>query len=334
MTIAVGPLTRLFSRQMYAFIESRKNWYEPIPINKLLISEFNFWLRNLQKVNGLKIKAFPTTTKIVYSDASNTGYGGYIVERLSNVIARGDFTPSEKQTSSTYRELLAVKLILHSLSDKLRNENVLWFSDNINVSRIIEVGSRRQHLHNLAVNIFDLCVTHNITLQPSWIPREINTSADFLAKIIDSDNWGVDPETFRYIEQCFGKFSIDRFADDLNRKCDRFNTKFICPGSESVNCFTCDWSQDFNWVCPPISMIGDALKHVKLCKAKGVLLVPMWTSSYFWPLLTTNGESFNDFVESFLLLDPYYINYADCKSVFSGFAKFFTIALLINFERF
>lgn len=38
--------------------------------------------------NGFIFCKKPQTTKVVYSDASNNGY---IVERLDNIIARGDF---------------------------------------------------------------------------------------------------------------------------------------------------------------------------------------------------------------------------------------------------
>ena len=242
--------------------------------------------------------------------------GGYIVQRLSSVLAQGSFTPKEKLTSSTYRELLAVKFVLQSVGVHLKNETVQWFSDNINVSRIIEVGSRRPHLHKLAIEIFDICMCFNIKLQPSWIPREQNETADFLSKIKDTDSWGVDNETFDFIQRNFEKFTVDRFSDDLNKKLSNFNSKYHCPNTSGVNAFTYNWSGHFNWLCPPISMIGDAIKHLKLCHARGVLFVPMWPSSYFWPLLVAESNHFNDFVKNYLLLDPYFYNYASCKSVF------------------
>lgn len=227
--------------------------------------------------------------------------------------------------------MLAVKLILEALESKLANENVQWFSDNVNVARIIEVGNSKEHLQLLAIDIFGICLRSNINLFASWIPREQNATADFLSKINDTDNWSIDTESFLFIQKDFGTFTIDRFADDLNKKCDRFNSKYFCSGSESVNAFSCDWSGEFNWFCLPIRMVGDTLKHAKLCRADGVLLVPLWTSSYFWPLLSSDGEFFDSFVKSFILLDPFYINNTGCKSVFNGFANFYAIAMLLRF---
>ena len=37
-------------------------------------------------------------------------------------------------------------------------------------------------------------------------------------------------------------------------------------------------------------------------KAVGTLIVPMWKSSYFWPLLCNDGMHFNSFVKHWLCL--------------------------------
>ena len=54
----------------------------------------------------------------------------------------------------------------------------------------------------------------------------------------------------------FGTFTIDRFANNVNRKTERFISKFYCPNTEAVNCFTNDWKDERNYLCPPISLIG------------------------------------------------------------------------------
>jgi hypothetical protein len=49
---------------------------------------------------------------------------------------------------------VAVKQVLLSLIDHLRHESVLWHSDNWNVARILAVGSTKEHLQELALDIF------------------------------------------------------------------------------------------------------------------------------------------------------------------------------------
>lgn len=158
MSIAVGPLTRLFTKNMHVFIESSYSWSSLRPISFNLRTELLFWRSNLSRCNGLSMTINTQVNKVVYSDASDIGYGGYIVHALDKIIAKGQFDPEEKGTSSTYRELLAVKHILESFKSHLKSQRVQWFSDNVNVTRIINSGSTRNHLQSLAVDIYNICL--------------------------------------------------------------------------------------------------------------------------------------------------------------------------------
>ena len=62
-----------------------------------------------------------------------------------------------------------------------------------------------------------------------------------------------------------GKCTIDKIADDKNSKLPLFDSKFLCPRSEAVNVFLCNWHGEINWLCPPIYSIGDTLKHAAHC---------------------------------------------------------------------
>ena len=327
----LGPLSRLFTRKMYAFSNTSPAWDKHIRLTDEVKDELDFWITNVDEVNGFHLKRKHAHTKVVYSDASDHGFGGFTAQQLGNVIAKGTFTEREKATSSTHRELLAVEQVLVSLIKHLRHECVLWYTDNWNVSRILQVGSSKNDLQELALKIFALCVRNDIRILPCWIPREENQTADELSKHRDTDDWGIDNETFQYIQSRFGRFDIDRFADSRNTKVPRFDSRYHCVGCETINTFTASWSDTFNWLCPPIALIAATLKHAKLCQGKGVLMIPEWPSAYFWPLLTENGTHFQHFVKDVLVLDPFYINNSESSSVFNGFVDFRSLALLIEF---
>lgn len=328
---AVGPLSRLFTRRMYKFVQESDSWDRRIPLTDDVSEEIKFWIDNFNFINGYAIKSKHACTKIVYSDASAHGYGGFVAQKLGNEIAHGQFSADEKSESSTYRELAAVKYVLQSLRNKLAHERILWHSDNINVARIINVGSSKNHLQNLTLDIHRLCLRYDIEIISQWIPREVNELADEISKFNDTDDWGIDNESFAFIQKEFGIFTIDRFASSTNNKVVRFDARFHCPHAESINTFTAHWGNDFNWLCPPISLIGDTLKHAQLCRAKAVLFVPEWKSAYFWPLLTKDGNRFYSFVKQYRLLDPVYVNNSRSQSAFNGFADFRSLALLIEF---
>ena len=332
MSIALGNISRLFTRQMYKFVELRDSWDKKEFINAEVRNELNFWEKNLLSLNGFRIKENVAISRIVYTDASDKKYGGYIAEQLGNVIARGLFTDAEIRTSSTYRELLAVNRVLQSIGFLLKNQCVQWNTDNLNVTRIIKNGSTKEHLQALAVEVFQRCLFYDVEIVPCWIPREENILADEISKTVDTDNWSIDADTFQLIQQRFGNFTIDRFADNSNCKVVRFNSKFFCPGTENVNAFTENWRDEFNWLCPPVSLIAKTLRHMKYCKAVGVLLVPNWRSSYFWPLLTFDGINFDTFVKDILIVNPYFSCEAGLQTAFRGYANFLTYALLIDFQ--
>ena len=147
----------------------------------------------------------------------------------------------------------------------------------------------------------------------------------------DTDSWGVDKATFEYIEGNFGPLGVDRFADDRNKKVKVFNSKYYCPGSAHVNTFTTNWEGKNNWLCPPVKEISNTLKHLRLCKAYGTLLLPCWPSACWWPWLYPDGSYIATFVKRLLVLDPYYESYCD-NTVFTGYQAFKTLALEVDFS--
>ena len=69
--------------------------------------ELPFWKQSIGKVNGQPTWHSPSAVRIVHSDASNTGHGGYMVEHGMHV-AQGNWLEHEAKESSTWRELVAV----------------------------------------------------------------------------------------------------------------------------------------------------------------------------------------------------------------------------------
>ena len=92
----------------------------------------------------------------------------------------GQWTPLEAVRSSTWRELAAVWFVLLSVANSLTNHHVCWFTDNQNVVRILQIGSKKPDLHVVALKNLTMCIHNQILLKPDWIPRELNEKADYL----------------------------------------------------------------------------------------------------------------------------------------------------------
>ena len=83
------------------------------------LNHIKFWKDNLPEVNNKQFTSDLFCQSIVYSDASNTGYGGYIVETPTN-IAHSMWSECESIKHFICKELTAVNHILLSMVNILK----------------------------------------------------------------------------------------------------------------------------------------------------------------------------------------------------------------------
>lgn len=78
----------------------------------------------------------------------------------------------------------------------MAGRRVKWLTDNQGVMYIIRSGSKKEHLQEGAIEIYNDCLTHNVKLEVEWIPHSANEYADVISRIIDYDDWCLDPNLF------------------------------------------------------------------------------------------------------------------------------------------
>ncbi len=286
--LVTGNMSRIMTKSLQVCIESRSGWDKPLILSQEAVHELHFWRENVSNLNRAKLGPRVECSRIVYSDASNTGFGGTIVN-MADTVAHGLWDNSESLRSSAWRELKAVELILNSLSHELSNRRVKWFTDNQSVERIAVQGSMKEDLQKIAVSICRSCLQRNIHLEMEWVPRMENERADKLSRFIDNDDWSISDDCFQYFDELWGPHSVDRFASYYNKKIGRFNSRFWNPGSEAIDTFTVKWSNENNWVVPPISLISRVVVFMKQTRVYGTLICPRWISAPYWPLLFPDG---------------------------------------------
>ena len=73
-----------------------------------------------------------------------------------------------------------------------------------------------------------------------------------------------------------------------------------------------------------------------MCKAEGTLVIPLWKSSYFWPLLCDDGRHWNTFVHDWVVLAKFKQLFVRDKSKNGLFGArelcFIVVALRISFK--
>ena len=82
MQIAVGAVARLRIRSVFFCLQTRASLEAPVLIDKAAFDELLFWKENIAILNGRLLLPDDSDTfeSVVYSDASDIGYGGYILD--------------------------------------------------------------------------------------------------------------------------------------------------------------------------------------------------------------------------------------------------------------
>lgn len=118
MTLAIGSVSRLRTRALYSVLNTRRSWADKLYLSREAQEELQFWLESVELFNRNRIWFSSGTARLVYSDASGSGYSGYVVE-VSNDVAQGHWSREEAALSPTWRELKAVYLVLLSFAQRL-----------------------------------------------------------------------------------------------------------------------------------------------------------------------------------------------------------------------
>jgi hypothetical protein len=102
--------------------------------------------------------------------------------------AREYFSEEESAQSSTYRELLGVLRYLQAMVHLCEGKFVVFQVDAQNLLGVVNHGSPRLRLNDLAWELFWFVLERRIVMTVEWVPRELNTLADDLSKLIIPDD--------------------------------------------------------------------------------------------------------------------------------------------------
>ena len=301
--LVIGNLCKLMTKNLHRALDCRAGWESSVILDLPSRKELIFWRENLFRLNSRPLSEdVRPVTRIAYSDASSLGCAAYL-SMDDFPVAHKNWDPLEMSQSSTWRELHCVYFALQSFALRLSISSVKWFTDNQAVPIIVDSGSMKEELHKLSVDIFYVTRDYNIDLDVEWIPRSLNDKADYLSKIVDCDDWKVKDCYFYALTSYWGQCSVDCFASSKNCKVPRFYSRFYNPYCLGVDSFAFSWAGEFCWLVPPVTLVTRVIRHVCLCKCKGILVIPYWPSAPFWPLLVDSQGSFNLFVIDYLFVE-------------------------------
>ena len=80
MSITLGPVARLMTRGLYSLLNSHNSWFETLYTMPEAVEELQFWYERITAYRTQNIWKSPSAMRIVYTDASGTGFGRYMIE--------------------------------------------------------------------------------------------------------------------------------------------------------------------------------------------------------------------------------------------------------------
>ena len=95
-----------------------------------------------------------------------------------------------------------IEFSLQSFASLLERSHVKWYTDTSQAAaKVVEVGSMKFDLHRIARSIFSICIQSGIHLEVQWIPRSLNQQADYISRLIDTDDWQITNEFFLFLDE-------------------------------------------------------------------------------------------------------------------------------------
>ena len=338
---AMGNIARFHTRAMLtqiAEVTEEKGWKSKLLLSSRVISELDFWKRNMLRLNGYRMRKKDQVMKVdhmLYSDAGKYQVGGAEFEEeqvVEDTKFKVNLSSLEQEESSTLRELRGIEEGLKVQGERLRGHSVGWGCDNWCATKIVHLGSMKPNCHEVAIRIQEIARHHEIELEVFWLRRDSVqiTLCDKLSKDFDTSDYAIEMECFDWLEGKYGTFQVDYFASSANYRMKPFFSRFACSEATGVDAFTVRWNTGVGYFHPPVGLIVRVLRYAEECKSRGLLLVPDWPSSTWRPVVENHIKRGTvKIVDRFRprLIAPNYIR----NNMFRGVSKFDFLALMMIF---
>ena len=140
---------------------------------------------------------------------------------------------------------------------------------------------------SIAKELWKLCNSRGMWVSATYIPGRTNVIADRMSREFnDQTEWMLNPAVFLQIIEKSKFFPmVDIFASRLNHQLDKYISWLPDPGFVPVDAFSTSWSNINFYAYPPFSMIGAALTNFVQDQATGIMIIPYWTTQYWYPTM-------------------------------------------------
>ncbi|KAI8494118.1 hypothetical protein Bbelb_284650 [Branchiostoma belcheri] len=289
------PATRLYCREMFHAISVAIKRKTDVRITGSVRKELEHW-RFLDQWQGhIPWRSEKHESIRLFSDASGFRWGGSLVTEQGTTEFGDYWTGQEQANIIAVKETEALRRVLITAENKVRDKRVDALVDNTNlISAWNKKGGKSLQLSRAIRDLWEEVVRLNVDLNLTFTPSKEN-EADAPSRHIKPSDAMLHKKVFFRIETELGGehgFDTDLMALPSNVQSSRLGQKlrffspYPTPHCDGVNVFSQDLSKRNAYVFPPFGLIGPLIKFVIQQKARVVMVVPKtFPLEYWWPIV-------------------------------------------------
>ena len=283
--VMYGPLwyRRIENDKIEALKRSKGDYDAPVTFSIEAATDMQWWRDNIDRVSNVIDESHGEPDIIIFSDASNLGWG------CNSELGRSNGHWSEKEQSFhiNVKEMTAALFALKALTTDLRNKHIRLMLDNTTaVACVNNMGTNHSlQCDIVAREIWGFCIEREFWVSAAFIPGKSNVEADSESRKINLDaEWKLDTSLLKQATGILDyKPDIDLFATRLNCQYEKYVSYRPDPEAVSVDAFSMNWAKSNWYAFPPFCLIPRVLRKISREKTTGVLVVPYWPSQPWFP---------------------------------------------------
>ncbi|CAG2244870.1 unnamed protein product [Mytilus edulis] len=238
------------------------NFDQNMTITFAMKADLKWWVENLhcqKRVINRKNPDFSMTT-----DASLKGWGALFKDQK----IQGRWNDVEQTYHINVLELYTCD-----------NSSAIAYVNNMG-------GIKSKQMNEITKLLWVWCIERNIWISVEHIPGKYNAADVESRKIDDHLEWMLDKQVFHKLVEIWGTPDHDLFASRLNCQVKSFSSWKPDPEAVFVNAFSILWSDEvFYYLFPPFSLISRCLQKVQKDSAEVLMIVPLWPTQAWYPVL-------------------------------------------------
>ena len=301
------PAARFYTRALFdclrdAGVYAENKWHLRAVLTKPAVRCLRWWAALGGRAVGRAVWR-PPITQTVATDASKKQWGAVLnkgplppkgatdewwrgVSAEHTVPAWGFWNEWEARQHITFLELRSFRYFLMALGHKVAKSVLLLWEDNQGVVGILNnyVSKSPQMMGELELTMA-LIAKLDIDLRVRYC-RSAENPSDWWTRFSDKAEWRLSRNEAHRVMHTWGECTIDRFAVTENAQLVRFDAPYECLGAEWVDTFSRTWEGERSWINPPLNKVAQVLDKLgNEPGAEAAVLLPVWRSAHWWPLL-------------------------------------------------